>query len=61
MNRRHRRRCAALTTDVLRTLIETLEPEVRMAVSLLECARQELRKRRPRIRPTTSPVGDVTV
>lgn len=60
MNRRHRKRCAALTTDDLRTLIATLEPEVRMAVSLLECARQELRKRRPRIRTTTSPEGDVT-
>jgi hypothetical protein len=54
MNRRHRKRCAALTTDDLRTLIETLEPEVRMAVSLLECARQELRKRRPSAKRSTT-------
>ncbi|WP_162405159.1 hypothetical protein [Pseudoxanthomonas jiangsuensis] len=50
MNRRHRKRCKALTTRELRTLIQTLAPEVRMAVSLLECAKQELAKR-PKIEP----------
>lgn len=45
MNRRHRKRCKALTARELRTLIKTLEPEVRMAVSLLECAKQELANR----------------
>lgn len=45
MNRRHRKRCKAMSTRDLRTLINTLEPEVREATSLLECAKQEYRKR----------------
>ena len=45
MNRKHRKRCKAMSTSDLRTLIKTLDPEVRMAVSLLECAKQEYRKR----------------
>ena len=45
MNRRHRKRFKAMGTRDLRTLINTLEPEVREATSLLECAKQEYRKR----------------
>ena len=45
INRRNRKRCKAMSTRDLRTLIGTLEPEVREATSLLECAKQEYRKR----------------
>ena len=45
MNRRHRKRCKAMSTSDLRTLIKALDPEVREATSLLECAKQEYRKR----------------
>ncbi len=45
MNRKRRKRCKAMGTRDLRTLITTLEPEVREATSLLECAKQEYRKR----------------
>ena len=45
INRRNRKRCKAMSTRDLRTLIGTLEPEVREAASLLECAKQEYRNR----------------
>ena len=45
LNRKNRKRCKAMSTTELRTLITTLEPEVREATSLLECAKQEYRKR----------------
>lgn len=45
INRRNRKRCKAMSTRDLRTLIGVLEPEVREATSLLECAKQEYRKR----------------
>lgn len=45
LNRKNRKRCKAMSTTQLRTLIAALEPEVRAATSLLECAKQEYRKR----------------
>lgn len=45
MNRKHRKQCKAMSTSDLRALIKTLDPEVRQAVSMLECAKQEYRKR----------------
>lgn len=54
MNRRHRKRCKALPSRDLETLASTLEPEVRRATSLLECAKQELKARAKR-RDVTQP------
>ena len=45
LNKKNRKRCKAMSTTELRNLIAALEPEVRTATSLLECAKQEYRKR----------------
>lgn len=45
INKKNRKRCKAMSTTELRNIIATLEPEVRAASSLLECAKHEYRKR----------------
>lgn len=45
INRRNKKRCKAMSARELRTLIGVLEPEVREAASLLECAKREYRRR----------------
>ncbi len=45
INKKNRKRCKAMSTTELRNLIAALEPEVRAGTSLLECAKQEYRKR----------------
>ena len=45
INKKNRKRCKAMSTTELRNTIATLEPEVRAASSLLECAKHEYRKR----------------
>ena len=43
--RKSRRQVRAMATDDLQALVDTLEPEIRRAHSLMECAKQELRRR----------------
>ena len=45
INKKNRKRCKAMSTAELRNIIATLEPEVRAATSMLECAKHEYRKR----------------
>ena len=45
INKKNRKRCKAMSTAELRNIIAALEPEVREATSLLECAKHEYRKR----------------
>lgn len=43
--RKSRRQVRAMASHDLQVLVDTLEPEIRRAHSLMECAKQELRRR----------------
>jgi hypothetical protein len=55
MTRRHRKHCQAMTLSDLTVLIRELEPTVREASSLLECAKAE---RKAKAAPTKRGMGD---
>lgn len=45
INRRNRKLIAGLTSQQIHELIHKLEPQVRESTSMLECAKQELKRR----------------
>lgn len=53
INRMNRQTCANMRTTELKALIEKIEPQVNLAMSLLTCAKQELKRRdsRSKYRP----------
>lgn len=47
INRSNRALVKGMTLDQLRELAAKLEPQIRQATSLLECAKNEMRRRTP--------------
>lgn len=47
INRSNRALVKGMTLDQLRELAAKLEPQIRQATSLLECAKNEMRRRAP--------------
>ena len=45
LNKKHRKKCKAMSDKQLSETISKLEPKVRVDSSLLECAKWEYRKR----------------